>query len=144
LWLIKVWFSASTFVVKIATFAMHETVKTIAKDAQGNATVIRKHATNVSSRAKVIRTGARVIRSGAITIRNSAKPVRSRAKGIRKGAIPVLKHAKVTRNGATEILFIPIDKVSLLIKEFPEWLNYIFRVYHKRVEELLGVKCHSI
>ena len=130
---------------------MHETVKTIAKDAQGNATVIRKHATNVSSRAKVIRTGARVIRSGAITIRNSAKPVRSRAKGIRsrakgirKGAIPVLKHAKVTRNGATEILFIPIDKVSLLIKEFPEWLNYIFRVYHKRVEELLGVKCHSI
>src|SRR5688500_2601812 len=25
----------------------------------------------------------------------------------------------------TEILFIPIDKVSLLIKEFPEWLDYI-------------------
>jgi hypothetical protein len=25
LWLIKVWFSASTFVVKIATFAKHET-----------------------------------------------------------------------------------------------------------------------
>ena len=32
----------------------------------------------------------------------------------------------------TEILFIPIDKVSLLIKEFPEWLDYIFRLYHKR------------
>jgi hypothetical protein len=27
LWLIKVWFSASTFVVKIATFAKPETVK---------------------------------------------------------------------------------------------------------------------
>lgn len=27
----------------------------------------------------------------------------------------------------TEILFIPIDKVSLLIKEYPEWLDYIFR-----------------
>jgi CRP/FNR family transcriptional regulator len=39
----------------------------------------------------------------------------------------------------TEILFIPIDKVSLLIKEFPEWLNYIFRLYHKRFEELLDV-----
>jgi molecular chaperone DnaK (HSP70) len=29
LWLIKVWFSASTFVVKIATFAKPETVKVI-------------------------------------------------------------------------------------------------------------------
>ena len=39
----------------------------------------------------------------------------------------------------TEILFIPIDKVSSLIKEFPEWLDYIFRLYHKRFEELLEV-----
>ncbi|MES2799550.1 MAG: Crp/Fnr family transcriptional regulator [Bacteroidota bacterium] len=39
----------------------------------------------------------------------------------------------------TEILFIPIDKVSLLIKEFPEWLDYIFRLYHQRFEELLEV-----
>ena len=39
----------------------------------------------------------------------------------------------------TEILFIPIDKVSLLIKEYPEWLDYIFRLYHKRFEELLEV-----
>lgn len=39
----------------------------------------------------------------------------------------------------TEILFIPIDKVGLLIKEFPEWLDYIFRLYHKRFEELLEV-----
>lgn len=39
----------------------------------------------------------------------------------------------------TEILFIPVDKVTLLIKEFPEWLDYIFRLYHKRFEELLEV-----
>lgn len=39
----------------------------------------------------------------------------------------------------TEILFIPIDKVSLLIKEYPEWLDYIFRLYHKRFEDLLEV-----
>ena len=39
----------------------------------------------------------------------------------------------------TEILFIPIDKVTELIKEYPEWLNYIFRLYHKRFEELLEV-----
>jgi CRP/FNR family transcriptional regulator len=38
-----------------------------------------------------------------------------------------------------EVLFIPIDKVSLLLKDFPEWLDYIFRLYHKRFEELLEV-----
>src|SRR5690606_35705836 len=36
-----------------------------------------------------------------------------------------------------EILFLPVDKVSLFIKEHPEWLDYIFRLYHKRFEELL-------
>jgi CRP/FNR family transcriptional regulator len=39
----------------------------------------------------------------------------------------------------TEILFVPIDKVNILIKDFPEWLDYIFRLYHKRFEELLDV-----
>jgi len=39
----------------------------------------------------------------------------------------------------TEILFLPIDKVSLFIKEYPEWLDYIFRLYHKRFEELLDI-----
>ncbi len=39
----------------------------------------------------------------------------------------------------TEVLFIPIEKVMELIKEFPEWLDYIFKLYHKRFEELLEV-----
>ncbi|HOZ96972.1 MAG TPA: Crp/Fnr family transcriptional regulator [Niabella sp.] len=39
----------------------------------------------------------------------------------------------------TEVLFIPMEKVSGLIKEFPEFLDYIFRLYHKRFEELLEV-----
>ena len=38
-----------------------------------------------------------------------------------------------------EILFLPIDKVSLFIKDYPEWLDYIFRLYHKRFEELLEI-----
>ncbi len=38
-----------------------------------------------------------------------------------------------------EILFLPVDKVSLFIKEYPQWLDYIFRLYHKRFEELLEV-----
>ncbi len=39
----------------------------------------------------------------------------------------------------TEILLIPIEKVSLLIKEYPQWLDYIFKLYHKRFEELLKI-----
>ncbi len=38
-----------------------------------------------------------------------------------------------------EILFLPMDKVALFIKEYPEWLDYIFRLYHKRFEELLDI-----
>ena len=38
-----------------------------------------------------------------------------------------------------DILFIPTDRVNALIAEFPEWLDYIFRLYHKRFEELLEV-----
>ncbi len=38
-----------------------------------------------------------------------------------------------------EVLFLPIEKVSLFIKEYPEWLDYIFRLYHKRFEELLDI-----
>lgn len=38
-----------------------------------------------------------------------------------------------------EILFLPLDKVHLFIKEYPQWLDYIFKLYHKRFEELLDV-----
>lgn len=38
-----------------------------------------------------------------------------------------------------EIHFLPIDKVTLFIKEYPQWLDYIFRLYHKRFEELLDI-----
>jgi len=38
-----------------------------------------------------------------------------------------------------EILFLPVDKVSLFIREYPQWLDYIFRLYHKRFEELLDI-----
>ncbi len=38
-----------------------------------------------------------------------------------------------------EVLFLPVDKVSMFIKEYPQWLDYIFRLYHKRFEELLNI-----
>lgn len=44
---------------------------------------------------------------------------------------------KAVAEEETEILYIPIEKVPGLIQEFPEWLDYIFKLYHKRFEELL-------
>lgn len=55
--------------------------------------------------------------------------------GIHQGTSKV----KAIAEEETEVLFIPTDKVSQLIKEYPQWLDYIFRLYHKRFEELLEV-----
>lgn len=38
-----------------------------------------------------------------------------------------------------EILFLPTDKVALFIKDYPQWLEYIFRLYHRRFEDLLEI-----
>lgn len=38
-----------------------------------------------------------------------------------------------------EILFLPVNEVTFFIREYPQWLDYIFRLYHKRFEELLEV-----
>jgi CRP/FNR family transcriptional regulator len=46
---------------------------------------------------------------------------------------------KAVAEETTDILFVPVTKVKELIREFPEWLDYIFRLYHQRFEELLEV-----
>ena len=46
---------------------------------------------------------------------------------------------KVEVEEDAEIFFLPIEKVTLFIKEYPQWLDYIFRLYHKRFEELLEI-----
>jgi CRP/FNR family transcriptional regulator len=38
-----------------------------------------------------------------------------------------------------EILFIPINKAKEWITSYPEWANFIFKLYHIRFEELLTV-----
>jgi CRP/FNR family transcriptional regulator, anaerobic regulatory protein len=38
-----------------------------------------------------------------------------------------------------DILLIPVDKASEWLKKFPEWSDFIFKLYHKRFEELLSV-----
>lgn len=39
----------------------------------------------------------------------------------------------------SEVLFIPHNKFQDLIRNHPEWLSYIFQIYHKRFEELLDM-----
>ncbi len=46
---------------------------------------------------------------------------------------------KAVAEEESDVLFIPVDKIHDLIREHPEWLNYIFQIYHKRFEELLEV-----
>lgn len=46
---------------------------------------------------------------------------------------------KAIADEETEILFVPVEKVADLIHQSPEWLDFIFRLYHKRFEELLEV-----
>jgi CRP/FNR family transcriptional regulator len=38
-----------------------------------------------------------------------------------------------------ELLLLPMENVSQFIKSNPEFLDYIFRLYHKRFEELLDI-----
>ncbi|WP_299247576.1 Crp/Fnr family transcriptional regulator [uncultured Cytophaga sp.] len=38
-----------------------------------------------------------------------------------------------------EILLIPLDKASQLVRTNPQWVDFIFKLYHKRFEELLNV-----
>jgi CRP/FNR family transcriptional regulator len=38
-----------------------------------------------------------------------------------------------------EILLIPLDKASQLLRTNPQWVDFIFKLYHKRFEELLNV-----
>lgn len=40
---------------------------------------------------------------------------------------------------ASEILFVPVNTFRDLIRNNPEWLNYLFGIYHRRFMELLDV-----
>lgn len=46
---------------------------------------------------------------------------------------------KAIAEDETEIVFVPVSKIREMIREHPEWLNYIFEIYNHRFEELLEV-----
>lgn len=39
----------------------------------------------------------------------------------------------------SELVLIPVNKVTEWIRKYPEWTDYIFKLYHQRFEELLNV-----
>ena len=96
------------------------------------------------------------IRSIPIVMKGSIKVIRTEEDGreillyyIKSGESCIMSFLKGLHNETSkikaeieddaEILFLPMDKVSLFIKEYPQWLDYIFRLYHKRFEELLDI-----
>ena len=97
-----------------------------------------------------------IIRSIPIVITGSIKVMRTDEDGreillyyIKEGESCIMSflgglHQDVSKVRAeveedAEVLFLPVDKLILFIKEFPQWLEYIFKLYHKRFEELLEV-----
>jgi CRP/FNR family transcriptional regulator, anaerobic regulatory protein len=46
---------------------------------------------------------------------------------------------KAVANEKSEVLLIPVHKLSQITREYPEWIDYIFRIYHQRFQELLDV-----
>ncbi len=38
-----------------------------------------------------------------------------------------------------EVMMIPVEKTQYLVSQFPSWSAFIFRLYHKRFEELLRI-----
>jgi len=104
----------------------------------------------------VILNESSIIRSIPIVITGSLKVMRTDDDGreillyyIKEGESCIMSflgglHQDVSKIKAeveedAEILFLPVDKLILFIKEFPQWLEYIFKLYHKRFEELLEV-----
>lgn len=96
------------------------------------------------------------IRSIPIVIKGSIKVIRTEEDGreillyyIKAGESCIMSFMGTLHNETSkvkaeveenaEILFLPVDKVSLFIKEYPQWLEYIFRLYHMRFEELLDI-----
>ena len=55
------------------------------------------------------------------------------------GLYKVTSKLKAVAHEECEVLMVPVEKAGILMKNHPQWTEYIFRVYHQRFEELLDV-----
>lgn len=119
---------------KLYTYGKSKTIK------EGD--VILEEDSNIKAIPIVIKGSLRVIRTdetGKEILLYNIKSGESCIMSFLGGIHHETSKVKAIAEEDTEILLVPIDKVSTLIKEYPDWLDYIFRLYHKRFEELLEV-----
>ncbi|MBS1496627.1 MAG: Crp/Fnr family transcriptional regulator [Bacteroidetes bacterium] len=50
-----------------------------------------------------------------------------------------ISKVKLIAEEDTELYFLPLEKISFFLKEYPQWLDYVLMLYNKRFEELLEV-----
>ncbi len=48
-------------------------------------------------------------------------------------------NVRAVAEGKTTVVFVPLTKIKKLLAEHPLWLEHVFRLYHKRYQELLEV-----
>ncbi len=121
----------------IKTLSDHGTVKTL----QAGETVLREDS-YIQTIPIVIKGSIKVLRTeedGREILLYYIKPGESCIMSFLGGIHQETSKIKAIADEETEILFVAISKIVMLNKENNEWLDYIFRLYHKRFEELLEV-----
>jgi CRP/FNR family transcriptional regulator len=119
---------------KLSAFSTFKTFKEGAVIQQDNA-LIRAIPIVISGSIKVIRTDADGKEILLYYITEGESCIMSLLGGLHHENSLV----KAIAEEETEILFVPVDKIMMMIKEYPGWVEYVFHLYHKRFEELLEV-----
>lgn len=113
----------------------------IQKHITANETVLREEA-YIKSLPIVLSGSLRVLRmdeNGKEILLYYIKPGESCIMSFLGGLHGDTSKIKAVAEEDSTLLLLPVEKLGFLLKEFPEWLEYIFKLYHQRFEELLEV-----
>jgi CRP/FNR family transcriptional regulator, anaerobic regulatory protein len=133
----------------MSTVLPEELFKSVLKDDVKKSGVVKEYAAG-----DVILNEESFIRSIPIVLKGSLKVLRTDPDGreillyyIKPGESCIMSflgglHHEVSKVKAiaeedTEILMVPVDKAGEWLKEHPEWTDFMFKLYHRRFEELL-------
>jgi CRP/FNR family transcriptional regulator, anaerobic regulatory protein len=133
----------------MSTVLPEELFKSVLKDDVKKSGVVKEYAAG-----DVILNEESFIRSIPIVLKGSLKVLRTDPDGreillyyIKPGESCIMSflgglHHEVSKVKAiaeedTEILMVPVDKAGEWLIEHPEWTDFMFKLYHRRFEELL-------
>jgi CRP/FNR family transcriptional regulator, anaerobic regulatory protein len=133
----------------MSTVLPEELFKSVLKDEVKKSGVVKTYAAG-----DMILNEESFIRSIPIVLKGSLKVLRTDPDGreillyyIKPGESCIMSflgglHHEVSKVKAiaeedTEILMIPVEKAGEWLKEHPEWTDFMFKLYHRRFEELL-------